>query len=221
MNSYYEARGRSFVVEGTPVGDPTAPPQQITVLDNERLQVYSASVEWRAEQFDMTAFYRGEGHYHWAHEGDFFNFYREAHYGPNPDIYNAAVPIGAEFDGRNGLEGWKLTIGPQIYWGANPTAILKYEKQLGSWSTSLVHQEDVASQGSITTLNAIPEQPLRRSSVYASRNLGGVKFEIGGLVSGLNKVGQSFQRAESGGDYSGSDYTIIDDQVYWAGCFGW
>ena len=217
---YYEARGRSFVVEGTPAGDPTAQPQSLTILDNERLQVYSASVEWRAEQFDMTAFYRGEGHYHWAHEGDFFNFYREAHYGPNPDIYNAAVPIGAEFDGRNALEGWKLAIGPQIYWGANPTAILKYEKQLGSWNTSLMHQEDVSSQGSITTLNVIPEQPLRRSAVYASRNLGGIKFEIGGLLSGLNKVGQSFQRAEAGGDYAGSEYTIIDDQVYWADAVG-
>ena len=128
--------------------------------------------------------------------------------------------IGAEFDGRNVLEGWKLAVGPQIYWGANPTAILKYQKQLGAWSTSLVHQEDVANQGSITTLNAIPEQPLRRSSMYASRNLGGVKFEIGGLLSGLNKVGQPFQRAEEGGDYAGSDYTIIDDQVYWLDALG-
>ena len=219
---YYEARGRRFTVEGTSGSDGV--PQEITIQDNERLQVYAANIEWRAEQFDMTAFYRGQGHYHWAHEGDFFNFYREAHYGPNPDIYNAAVPIGAEFDGRNSLEGWKLAIGPQIYWGANPTAILKYEKQLGSWYTSVVHQEDVANQGAITTLNAIPEQPLRRSAFYASRNLGSVKAELGLLLSGLNKVGQSFQRAdqaiEDGVNYAGSDYTIIDDQVFWADALG-
>jgi len=220
---YYEARGRTFTVEGTDSAVGSLP-QDVTIQDNERLQVYSANIEWRAENFDMTAFYRGEGHYHWAHEGDFFNFYREAHYGPNPDIYNAAVPIGAEFDGRNSLEGWKMAIGPQIYWGANPTAILKYEKQRGNWYTSLVHQEDVANQGAITTLNAIPEQPLRRSALYASRNFGGVKAEAGFLLSGLNKVGQSFQRAEEeleqGQNYADSEYTIVDDQVYWLDAIG-
>jgi hypothetical protein len=76
---FYENVGRPIQVE-TPNG-------VTTITDNNRLRVYNAEFEWNAKDFDMRGFYR-TGHYHWSYEGDFFNLYPEAYYGPNLDIYN-------------------------------------------------------------------------------------------------------------------------------------
>ena len=209
---FYEARGKAVRITDNEN-------QEVLLQDLNRVQVYQASVEWKAKQLDMTTYFR-KGHYHWAHEGDFFNFYREAHYGPNPDIYNAAVPIGAELEGKNSLSGWKLAIGPQIYWGANPTAIAKYHKRLGSWDIALLHQEDVSNQGAVTTLNVIPEQPLRRSSFYVAKQLGALKAELGLLFSGANKSGRAFQYITNDGNYGVSNYAVVDDEIYWLDALG-
>ena len=56
MNSIMRLEDVHFTIEGTPTGDPDADVQEITIQDNERIQMYSASIEWRVEQFDMTAF---------------------------------------------------------------------------------------------------------------------------------------------------------------------
>ena len=135
-----------------------------------------------------------------------FQLYREAYYGPNPDIYNANVPIGIEVEGKGKLSSLKMAAGPQIYWGANPTAILKYYKPVGRWNIGALHQEDFAAQDTITTLNAVPEQLLRRSSVYATQASGPFTFEVGGLLSGLNKVG----RFEYTQDSQSSGYATVE-----------
>lgn len=209
---YYERRGRSVRFQDSE-------DNIVTLTDINRVQIYQASIDWQSDNVDTTVYFR-KGHYHWAHEGDFFNFYREAFYGPNPDIYNADVPIGAEFSGKNKFQHWKLVMGPQIYWGANPTAILKYYRNVGNWNLSVLHQEDISNQGAITTLTAIPEQPLRRSSLYVSKQFGKTKTEGGVLFSGWNKVGRPFQYVTDGGNYAGTNYNVIDDEIYWLDALG-
>ncbi|MBG7611433.1 glycosidase, partial [Polaribacter sp. BAL334] len=101
----------------------------LTLTDNNRLRVYNASFEWKAENFDMRGFYR-TNHYHWAYEGDIFGLYPEANYGPNLDIYNGEI-LGLEVDGKGSLSGLKAAFGPQLWWGANPAVLLKYRKKVG------------------------------------------------------------------------------------------
>ena len=57
----------------------------------------------------LRGFYR-TGHYHWAYEGDFFNLYREANYGPNLDLYNGEIS-GIEVDAKGALKGLKAAFG--------------------------------------------------------------------------------------------------------------
>ncbi|MGC6507598.1 MAG: hypothetical protein ACON4U_04235 [Myxococcota bacterium] len=211
---FYEARGERYQtvdIDG----------EEVTIADPNRLAVYRSNFTYEHALFNLTGYFR-EGHFHWASEGDFFNFYREAYYGPNPDIYNANVPIGIEVEGKGKLSSFKMAAGPQIYWGANPTAILKYYKPVGRWNIGALHQEDFAAQDTITTLNAVPEQLLRRSSVYATRASGPFTFEVGGLLSGLNKVGRSFeytQDSQSSG-YADSGKDLLTDEIYWFDALG-
>jgi hypothetical protein len=59
--------------------------------------------------------------------GDFFGLYLEANYGRNMDIYNGEAPLGMEFTGKRRLEGLQIALGPELWWGANPTALAKYQ----------------------------------------------------------------------------------------------
>jgi len=130
---FYENRARPVIVEG-------ANGEDVTLIDNNRLQVYKAEFEWNAKDFDLRGFYR-TGHYHWGYEGDFFNLYPEANYGPNLDIYGGEI-LGAEIDGKGVFKGLKAAIGPQLWWGANPTMLFKYRKQLGKWDIAGIYHRD-------------------------------------------------------------------------------
>ena len=85
-----------------------------------------------------------------------------------------------------------MAIGPQIYWGANPTAILRISEATGFLEYFGGASRRCGQSRFDHHIECHLEQPLRRSALYASRNLGGVKLEVGGLLSGLNKVGQPF-----------------------------
>ncbi|MBT7703932.1 MAG: glycosidase, partial [Polaribacter sp.] len=113
---FYENRNRPVVVN-TDDGN-------VTLTDNNRVQVYNASFDWKSDAFDVRGFYR-TGHYHWQYEGDVFGLYPEANYGPNLDIYGGEI-LGIEVDGKGVLEGLKAAFGPQLWWGANPALLLKY-----------------------------------------------------------------------------------------------
>ncbi|MEY4071308.1 MAG: hypothetical protein RL721_1922, partial [Candidatus Eisenbacteria bacterium] len=107
--------------------------------------MYRATLAWDEPWFRLNGFFR-EGHYHWGYEGDFFNLYREAYYGPNIDIYNADVPLGVEIVGKKGLNGLTFAFGPELWWGANPAMLAKYRRQLGRFQTTGVVQVDVAEK---------------------------------------------------------------------------
>jgi hypothetical protein len=64
------------------------------------------------------------------------------------------------------LEGLTLLGGPEVYWGANPKFIVKYDFKLGKVGLSFIHSEDVAR-----FIHEFYRNP-RRGEVY---NLGGGK----------------------------------------------
>ncbi len=183
---FYENRGRPRVVNG---------PNGESVLQGvERLAIYRASFQWDEKLFRLDGFNR-TGHYHWGYEGDFFGLYREANYGRNIDIYNGAAPFGVEFTGKKSLAGLKAAFGPELWWGANPTAMVKYGRALGAYQLTGVVMEEFApfNVGLTTSSFAVPLQPTRRATLAVATTRGALGFEVGGMWGGATKIGDRFQ----------------------------
>lgn len=209
---FYENRARPVTVQGQDG-------EEIILTDNNRLQVYKAEFEWNTDKFDVRGFYR-TGHYHWAYEGDFFNFYPEANYGPNLDIYGGEF-LGAEIDGKEELSGLKAAIGPQLWWGANPTMLFKYSKNYRGFDISGIYHRDFNTTLELdedgrrildinqTRSGIIPPYPTERASVAIEKEFGKLGVTIGGIWAGSPLNGTTFQdvRGEPG------NYVVFQDKI--------
>jgi hypothetical protein len=180
---FYENRGRAQNLD-TKNGI-------VTMNDVNRVQVYNASYSWNSKNFDVRGFYR-TGHYHWGYEGDFFALYSEANYGPNLDIYNGET-LGMEIDGKKSLNGFKAAFGPQLWWGANPAYLLKYNKKIGTVDATLVYHEDISSAAAALTSIAFPVPKTRRATIHLKTKLGAFGIEAGGIWGGQPLNGREFQ----------------------------
>jgi len=196
---FYENRGRVQKIN-TNTGN-------IEFGDVNRVQIYKASYSWNEKYFDLRGFYR-TGHYHWGYEGDFFGLYPESNYGPNLDMYNSEIS-GFEIDGKKAINGLKAAFGPQLWWGANPAALLKYNRKIGIIDATIVYHEDIADAGAATTSIAIPLPKTRRATVYFKSKIGNVGLEFGGIWGGQPLNGRVFQYAQE----SNGVYTVYDDKI--------
>ncbi len=173
---YYENRGRALG----------------PLSGAERVRIYKASIAWEDRWFNLDGFYRS-GHYHWGYEGDFFGLYREANYGPNIDMYNGIAPVGIEVTGKKDLTGLKIAFGPQLWWGANPALIVKYQRDIGRFGLTGMFQEDLDQQSGAVSSSAIPVPRTRKATLHAITQEGPFTLELGGIWSGENKEGQPYQ----------------------------
>jgi len=212
--TFYENRGREYLR----LDDAG---QSVTETDLQPIRVYQAEFTVKSSVADIHGFYR-TGHYHWGDEGDLFGLYREANYGPNTDIYNGVAPVGALVTGKGALGGLKLAFGPEIYWGANPMVIAKYQRSLGALNLTLVHQEDIARRAQTTSSFAVPEQKTRKSTLNLEFPFLGGRAALGGIFAGSERVGRSFrwQRDVAGRGYLDQGLDVIDDQINWADTLG-
>ena len=183
---FYEnrARARTVLTDAGP----------LRITDNERLAVYRASVSWDDRNFRLDAFYRS-GHYHWGYEGDFFGVYREANYGRNMDIYNGNAPAGMEFTGKRKLQGLKLALGPELWWGANPMIIAKYGRKVAGMHVTGLFQEEVAQLNASATNSsfAVPLPQTRRATLHLADTIAGFGVEAGGIWAGATRVDVPYQ----------------------------
>ncbi len=206
----YESRAGKLIAEE---GDD---PEEIAALAaRDRLRIYQAEGTWDHSLFQLKAFYR-VGHFHWGYEGDFFGIYRSAYYGPNIDIYDAAVPIGAELEGRGPLKNLALAAGPQLYWGANPSVVGRYSLDIGPTRWTLVHQEDLAQQGAAAANRAIPQLVTRKTGLHLGSRLGPVQVDLGGLMAGTDRLGMAYQELRDAGDgpsYQGTGSHVFEDEI--------
>jgi hypothetical protein len=209
----YETRGRALVGED-------ANDQDLSAL--ARVRLYQAGATWDMPSFRLSAYHR-TGHFHWGYKGDLFGFYREANYGDAIDIYDADAPSGMEFEGKQSLEGLAFAFGPQVYWGANPTAIGRYQFKTGPLTWTVMHQEDIAAQADVTSNRAIPQPVGRKSSLVLQGGRGPFKFDLGGVVAGTEDLGTTFTSvvpAGEGDSYADSGVHVLEDQVEWFDTLG-
>ncbi len=212
---FYENVGRPVTVVGVEGGNDL----DVEIADFNRLRVYNAEFEWNTKLADIKGFYR-TGHYHWGYEGDFFGLYPEANYGPNLDIYNGEI-LGMEFNGKNALKGFKAAFGPQLWWGANPTVLLKYGKKLGDWDVTGIYHRDLDRTVTFDETGqrvldpnqvrsgVIPPWPTERATLVVEKEFGKFGLTLGGIWGGSPLNGSSFQdvRGEPG------NYTVFTDRV--------
>ncbi len=204
---FYENRGRPRTI--------IADDQPYEMEDIERVKVYQASISWDDRWFRLDGFYR-TGHFHWGYEGDLFGLYRSAYYGENIDIYNAEAPVGVEVAAKKWLDGLKVAVGPQLWWGANPAIILKYQRQVSNYNITGIFQEDIEKQVSITSSIAVPLPRNRKATLALSTTKGPATIEVGGIWSGSTKIGDEFQVAER----DGGSYKVLLDEVKGSDTFG-
>lgn len=198
---FYENRGRPLVVQGRD--------EELTLQSVNRVQIYRASYDWNARWFDLTGFYR-TGHYHWAYEGDFFNLYPEANYGPQIDIYNGIAPFGVEAEFKRELSGLTLAFGPELWWGANPALLLKYTRDIGNYTFTGVFHEDLDKQGETVSSFAVPQPLTRRLALHVNRSFGNLDVDLGGIWAGQPLNGREFQLYRENPDGS---YNIFVDEI--------
>ena len=175
--------------------------------DVNRVQVYNASYTWNQKNFDLKGFYR-VGHYHWGYEGDFFGLYPETNYGSNLDLYNGET-LGFEIDGKRSINGLKAAFGPQLWWGANPAYLLKYNKKIGKLDASAVYHEDISDAAAATTSIFIPMPKTRRATLYLKTKIASLDFELGGIWGGQPLNGRIFQNTKEIGGVT----TVFDDKI--------
>ena len=191
----------------------------VLVQDVNRIRVYNAEFEWKAKNFDLRGFYR-TGHYHWGYEGDFFGLYPEANYGPNLDIYNGEI-LGAEVDGKGVLKGLKAAVGPQLWWGANPTMLFKYKRHLGKFDVTGIYHRDFETDITfdengrrVLDVNqvrsgVIPPWPTERATIAIEREFGKFGVMLGGIWAGNPLNGSTFQDVRG----TTGNYVVFEDQV--------
>ena len=208
---FYENAGRPITVTGVDGGNNT----DVEISDFNRLRVYQAEFEWNAKDFDLRGFYR-TGHFHWGYEGDFFGLYPEANYGPNLDIYGGEI-LGLEIDGKGAVEGLKAAFGPQLWWGANPTALFKYQRKFGHYDVTGIYHRDIETDiqfdsGGRRILDAnqvrsgvIPAWPTERATLVVEREFGKVGVTLGGIWGGSPLNGSSFQDVQNG--------VVLEDKI--------
>lgn len=194
---FYENRGRPIALEGQR--------EDITLNSANRIAIYQAEYSWTNKFFQLEGFYR-TGHYHWGYEGDFFGLYPEANYGPNIDIYNGTAPFGFEIEGRKQFSNWTAAFGPELWWGANPALLVKYDKNIKGFDVTGIFHEDLEQQGSTESSFAIPQPKTRRLSLYAEKEFGNLGLHVGGLWAGQPLNGREFQLAREESDGTTSVY---------------
>jgi beta-galactosidase len=207
----YETRGRDLATsDGT----------DLSAL--ERVRLYQMGATWDMPSFRLSAYHR-TGHFHWGYQGDLFGLYREANYGDAIDTYNADAPSGMEFEGKEALEGLAFAFGPQVYWGANPTAIGRYRFDTGPLVWTVMHQEDIAPQVDPSRTRAIPQPVGRKSTIVMQGEAGPLSWDLGGVVAGTERIGDTFLEvvpAAEGQSYAGSGYHVLSDEVRWYDTLG-
>ena len=175
-------------------------------LDNakssDKIEIYDFQATLKGEAFDLNGFYHVP-RYHWGDEGDLFGLLRETTDMEGQDIWNSKAPSGLEFVGKGSLDGLKIVGGKEVYWGANPKAILKYQFGKDKQYT-FMHSEDFkqAGEGSSGTSDS-SSSVSRQTTLQGKIDLGSKRIlEIGGIVSGTNKRGEDYYYVRDGVAYT-------------------
>jgi len=195
----YGDRGLPYTVEAVEISTPEADSTgtfeaenvKVQVDDNERIEIYDFQASYTDNDYDLLAFYHTP-RYHWGYEGDFYGLMRETTDMAGQDIWNAKAPFGAEFVGKGEWEGLKIVGGPEVYWGANPKVIVKY--QFGDkMQYAVIYSDDISQRDQAVAATAPTEQQLTQATVTGKNEITDVwSLEWGAIVANTEAVGDDY-----------------------------
>ena len=165
------------------------------------IELYDFSSTYYGKNFDLNLFYHVP-RYHWGNEGDFFGLLRETTdlTGTNgQDVWNAKAPYGFEFVGKKELEGIKLVAGPEIYWGANPKYIFKYQFGNNNQYTFMRAEDYEEAGAGSSSPNDVGSSLSSQTTLQGLFHLGdSTSLELGAIQSNKEKVDAIYKRVVNG-----------------------
>jgi beta-galactosidase len=189
----------------------------VTLEDRERIEIYDFNATYQGTLADVEVFYHTP-RYHWKYEGDFFGLIREATDIEGEDIWNAKAPEGIEFTGKGSFDGLKFVVGPEVYWGANPKAVLKYSStfnktlpflggsRLGQTQYTVILSEDFDRLGESASATAATVRESRQATLYTRTDITDrIRLELGGIISATERRGDVYDRVEN------DDEIVLDE----------
>ncbi|MEL7536458.1 MAG: hypothetical protein AAFX44_10515 [Pseudomonadota bacterium] len=182
----------------------------ITFNDRERVEIYDFEANYRGEAFDVNAFYHTP-RFHWGFEGDFFGLVAEATDIPGIDVWDARAPVGAEIKGKGIFEGLTMVFGPEIFWGANPKFVVKYDFNLFNMAWTFIHSEDVSRLGQGANATEATIRETRQTTLYADKKFAnGMRLELGGMISAPERIDEVFDRVDGTGNIFADEIDFED-----------
>ncbi|MEM7563021.1 MAG: hypothetical protein AAF353_08230, partial [Pseudomonadota bacterium] len=199
----YGDRGLPIVVQTVEQGEFTSNIVETGISDNERIEIYDFKASYSDENYDLLAFYHTP-RFHWGYEGDFFGLLRETTDMAGQDIWNAKAPYGVEYTGKKEMSGLTVVAGPEIYWGANPKAMIKYDFGKNKNYTFIL-AEDIAQREDSSSNTEATERQTRQMTIFGEHDLrSGMKLEWGGIIASTEKIDDEY-------DYVDGNDIIVDE----------
>ncbi len=164
-----------------------------TLNGRERVELYDFNATYQGDGFTLESFYHVP-RFHWGYKGDFFGLLRETTDMEGQDVWNSKAPYGIEYSNDAGVT---VLAGPEVYWGANPKVMLKYDFAGSGIDYTLIYSVDIARRDDTSGGAQSTNPQSRQTTLYGKAPLGdGVTLEVGGLVSATEKVGNTYDRLE-------------------------
>ncbi|MDX8381198.1 MAG: hypothetical protein R8M14_03720 [Ghiorsea sp.] len=161
-----------------------------TLKSNERVEIYDYEAIYENSNYILDSFYHVP-RYHWGYKGDFFGLLHETTDLEGMDIWNAKAPYGVEYTGKNQTPGLTVLFGPEVYWGANPKAMVKYD--FNGSDFTLLHAQDVGRLATSASDTVATEKRLSQTTFAMKKEMFGSTMEMGVMTSSREKVGDSYQ----------------------------
>lgn len=73
------------------------------------------------------------------------------------DIYGGRSSFRKwKLKGKKYFKGLKIAFGPELWWGANPALLVKYQRNIGKYNVAGIFHYDIDQREGTTTSYAIP-----------------------------------------------------------------
>ncbi len=205
----YGDRGLPFAIDAKeflPFVEPELIPPTTVFNDRERVEIYDFNAKYQGDNWDVEAFYHTP-RFHWGYEGDFFNLVQESTDILGIDTFNGKAPAGIEIAGKGKYDGLTLVAGPEIYWGANPQWLFKYQFDLGKTEFAFIHSEELSQLDEGAFRNQAVNRVASKTTLYAARDIfKNVTLELGGIISSRERIDEAY-------DYIDSEGNIRTDKI--------